>query len=234
VEMKVEDAFIASMKQQCGYVVGDASALRTVMDALRREHKLYEFAPVWFDNDKVASLSADLIRRKDRDDNALKAEKEMEGKQKAEWEVRVRRENGPRAQALKVRIHNLAKEAAEKTERRGVGAEHLFPGYSAWLSRRFADQWETTEITSDVGDFGVGQWNGRPLDGVIVKTTVKQRNRLLGAYDAACFFFGLVDDVEFSMQRDSFALECGNSERAITNWKVRRQFKSKWNWEPGD
>ena len=28
VEMKVEDAFIAIMKQQCGYVAGDASALR--------------------------------------------------------------------------------------------------------------------------------------------------------------------------------------------------------------
>jgi hypothetical protein len=58
----------------------------------------------------------------------------------------------------------------------------------------------------------------------------------LGAYDTGCFFFGLVDDVEFSMQRDPFALECANSDSAVTNWKVniRRQFKSKWNWEPGD
>ena len=246
VEMKVEDAFIAIMKQQCGYVAGDASALRTMMDALRRERKPYEFAPVWFETDNVANLSAELIRKKDQQEIDKKAKKDLADKrneqmqgQKTAIEAKLRKENGPRAQALRDRIHNLIhdlpKDAAEKAEPRTVDAEHavesLFPDYSAWLDKRLADQWETIEVTSDVDDFGVVQWNGRPLDGIIVKTMVKQKNRILGEYGAGCFLMGIVDDVEFSMQRDPITLQCNNNERPITNWKVRRQFKSKWNWE---
>jgi hypothetical protein len=187
-----------------------------------------------------------LIRRRDQEEANAKAQKEIDKErieqlqdQKNAVEAKLRKENGPRANALRDRIHNLIhelpKNAAEgaqrRTERRAVETERLFPQYSDWLNKRFADQWETAEVTLEIDDFGTLEWNGRPLDGIIVKTLVKQRNRIRGAIKADCFLFGLVDDVEFSMWRDLFAVECDNSERVITDWKVRRQFVSKWNWE---
>jgi tetratricopeptide (TPR) repeat protein len=237
VDMKVEDAFIALMKQQCGYVAGEESALRSLMSALRRERKLYEFAPLWFETGQVDAVSAELIRKEQQQQALAKARVATGKARKDAVELKLRKENGPRANALRDRIHNLIhdlpRDAAEKAGRRAVEGEHLFPQYLTWLNKRFADQWETAEVTSEVDEFGAVEWNGRPLDGVIVKTMVKQRNRIRGVNETDCFLFGLVDDVEFAMQRDPFALQCDGSDRAITNWKVRRQFASKWNWEPG-
>ena len=233
-ERKVGDAYFVLMRQQCGYVAGEEIALRTFMDALRRERKHYQFAPLWFETSQVAAVSAELIREKKRARDIEEAKKGFDEEQKKAAELRLRKENGPRANALLDRIHNLIhdlpRDAAEQAERRTIEAERrvieterLFPQYSAWLNKRFSEQWETSEVRSKVDDFGVVEWNGRPLDGVIIKTTVKQRNRIQGVNEEDCFLFGLVDDVEFSMQRDpfalQFALQCDGNDRAITNWK---------------
>ena len=113
VEMKVEDAFIAVMRQQCGYVAGEAGVLRTLMGALRRDRKLYEFAPIWFETDQVATLSDKLIRQNaqvkanaeakrqldDERNRQLRAQSDaVELKLKGKWS---------RANALRDRIHNL-------------------------------------------------------------------------------------------------------------------------------
>jgi hypothetical protein len=216
------------------------------MGALRNERKLYEFAPIWFETDQVDAVSSKLVRQRDQAEANAKAQKEIDKErnkqledQKNTVEAKLRRENGPRANALRDRIHNLiqdlpknaAEEAQRRTERRAVEMEHLFPQYLTWLNKRFGDRWETAAVTSDIDDFGALEWNGRPLDGMIVRTMVKQRNRIRGEIKTDCFLFGLVDDVEFSMWRDLFTVECEKSERLLTDWKVRRQFVSKWNWE---
>ena len=185
VDMGVEDAYIALNRQQCGYASGEASALRNLMVALRRERKLYEFAPIWFETDQVDAVSAELIRRRDQDENRNKAEKEIDKErskqlqaEKTATEVKLRKDNAPRANAHRDRIHNLIrdlpKNAAEKAERRAVETGRFFPLYLNWLNKRFAEQWETDEVTSEVNDFGDVEWNGRPLDGVIVHTMVNK------------------------------------------------------------
>jgi hypothetical protein len=250
VDMKVEDAFIALMKQQCGYAAGEASALRNIMQALRREKKLYEFAPIWFETDKVAAISAEIRQKKAEAAAAIKRQEDLDNAQKQKLhaqkeavEANLRTDSGPKAQALRDRIHNLInalpKDTADndssnlKTQQRVFEVERLFPEYLSWLNKQLGAQWETMDVQSEVNDFGVVQWNGRPLDSVIVKTTVKLRNRPQGAYETGCFLLGLVDDVEFAMQRDPFAVACDSSagQQTITKWKQRRQFKSKWNWE---
>jgi hypothetical protein len=40
--------------------------------------------------------------------------------------------------------------------------------------------------------------------------------------------FGLVDDREFTMQRDPFAVDC-ESGGAVSKWKVGEKFQSQWN-----
>ena len=69
-------------------------------------------------------------------------------------------------------IHDLVSGMAEK---RAVENANLFPTYSKWLDRRFADQWQTFNVSSDVADFGVVQWEQRPIDAVVVKTILHQK-----------------------------------------------------------
>ena len=122
-------------------------------------------------------------------------------------------------------IHDLVSAMAEK---RAVENADLFPTYSNWLDRRFADQWETFNVSSDVADFGVVQWENRPLDAVVVKTIVHQKNRIIGRYEDKCYLFGFVADEEFSMLRDSFAVDCSDAPD-LNKWKIGERFQSRWN-----
>jgi Family of unknown function (DUF6444) len=90
------------------------------------------------------------------------------------------------------------------------------------------NQWETYNVSSDVADFGTVQWNSRPLDAIIVKSTIQQKNRILGKYEDHCYMFGLVDDVEFGMERDPFVVDC-ESGSSVSKWKVGERFQSQWN-----
>jgi hypothetical protein len=124
-------------------------------------------------------------------------------------------------------VHDIVNAMAIK---RKVENSDLFPGYADWLNRRFADQWEIFNVTSDVADFGSVQWEHRPLDAVVVKTVVHQKNRILGKYDDKCYLFGFVNDEEFSIKRDAFAFDCDDAWH-LKSWKTGERFQSKWNAE---
>ena len=113
-------------------------------------------------------------------------------------------------------------------ENRIVDANNFFPDYSKWLKGRSDDQWETFNVSSEVADFGTVQWKGRPVDAIIVRSVIQQKNRILGKYEDRCFMFGYVDDREFAMQRDPFGLDC-ESLNALNKWKVGEKFQSQWN-----
>jgi hypothetical protein len=59
VDMTVDNAFVALTRLQCGYAAGEAAALRSLMLALRRDGKQYEFAPIWFSVDEVTSAGTE-------------------------------------------------------------------------------------------------------------------------------------------------------------------------------
>ena len=113
-------------------------------------------------------------------------------------------------------------------EERPVENAELFPGYSSWLNQRFADKWETFNVSSDLADFGTVQWDNRQLDAVVVKTIVHQKNRILSRYEDRCYLFGFVSDDEFSMLRESFAVDCGDT-LTLSRWKIGERFQSRWN-----
>jgi hypothetical protein len=41
--------------------------------------------------------------------------------------------------------------------------------------------------------------------------------------------FGLIDDVEFMMQRELFAVDCDGGSKFVNNWKIGKHFESQWN-----
>jgi peptidoglycan hydrolase-like protein with peptidoglycan-binding domain/uncharacterized protein YecT (DUF1311 family) len=232
-------AFHGLQKHDCGYVAGDSAVLREIMDALRREKIQYAFAPVWFEQRDVQQATFDTnnkreeaIRTQTLIDRAKKAEEELAAKrladkqsEKSVIERALRQKNGVRARGLMNTIHDFVRGLAEK---RLVDTEEFFQNYSRWLNRRFGDQWETFNVSSDVTDFGTVQWNGRPVDAIIVKSVIQQKNRILGKYEDQCFMFGFVDDREFTMQRDPFDVDC-DSGSAVNRWKVGEKFQSQWN-----
>jgi hypothetical protein len=166
------------------------------------------------------------LDRKRKAEEALQAERDKSKQnQKGETERNLREANGTKARGLMNYIHDLVSGMAEK---RRVDNSDLFPTYSMWLDRRFADQWETFNVSSDVADFGGVQWENRTLDAVIVKTIVHQKNRILGRYEDRCYFFGFVADDEFDMLRDSFAVDCDDAPD-LKKWKAAERFQSRWN-----
>jgi hypothetical protein len=234
------NAFIALSRMQCGYAAGNAASLRDLMVPLRRDDKTYEFAPLWYSTDSVIAAGTEALKREEQSkidkENKKKIDEALGGqnkRQKENIERELREQNGPRARGLRDQIQSLIKQAADKplaeTPRRAKETERWFPSFSAWLNKRFDEQWETDEVSSDIVDYGKVQWNGRALDGIIIETTITQRNRIKGARQTYRFRFGLVDDAEFMMKRDLFDVETGSSDRAIAYWKTRRDFISLWN-----
>jgi hypothetical protein len=240
ITMTTDNAFVALTRQQCGYAAGDANTLRTLMLALRRDDKKYEFAPVWFATDDVTAAGINEIKRRDalekaktdqaNIDETLRRQQEA---QKHVTEDELRGESGPRARALRDQVDGVVKADAFKPltdkPRRATETQVLFPTFASWLDRRFDDQWETTDVVSEIADYGKVQWNGRTLDGIIVQTKVTQKNRIKGVYETSCFILGMVKDDEFSMLRDMFGVPCGSSSATLEDWKSRREFTSLWN-----
>jgi len=216
------------------------------MVALRRDHDRdqvkYTFSPVWFTKEDVARATFDT--RDARQQAIRKAAIESQQKQaqaaidaarlkaqqgtKSAIEQGLHEKNGVRARGLMNGIGDFVRGLADK---RLDDVDHRFSTYSSWLVKRFSDQWETFNVTSDIADFGTVQWKGRSLDAIIVKSTIQQKNRILGKYDDACFMFGLVDDVEFMMQRELFSVDCGSGGAFLTKWKLGQNFQSQWNAE---
>jgi hypothetical protein len=140
------------------------------MLALRREKMKYTFAPVWWDEKDAVQTTFDVhdatqqeilkqqdLDRKRKAEEALQAERDRSKEtQKGEIERKLRDANGTKARGLMNYIHDLVSAMAEK---RAVENADLFPSYSQWLDRRFADQWETFNVTSDVADLALRNGN---------------------------------------------------------------------------
>jgi DNA gyrase/topoisomerase IV subunit A len=218
----------------------EAGVLGNLLQALHRDKFKYVFSPVWFDKADMEQATFDDRDRqqqailKQHEDELKKAEadkleqerRRKQEQQKTEIERRLREQNSVKARGLVNEIQELAQNLAENR----VVNNH-FPAYSNWLNQRFADQWETFQVTSDVADFGTVQWQGRTLEAIMVKSVIQQKNRILGRYSRDCFEFGFINDVEFAMERELFSVDCDKGKDFVKKWSIGNQFKSQWNVE---
>jgi hypothetical protein len=53
-EMKIDQAFIAAKRGQCGIVYANAADLNVLLSALKRENMTYHMLPIWYDINEVA------------------------------------------------------------------------------------------------------------------------------------------------------------------------------------
>jgi uncharacterized protein len=232
-------AFLGLQRRQCGYLLGEASALGLIMPALRRDNLKYAFAPVWWSYEEVDQATFDVndarqqeiikkdqIKQQQQALDALTAQRARDKEtQKTEIERRLREKNGVKARGVENDIHDLVSGVAEK---RAIDRDGVFSSYSEWMDRRFADHWETFSVNSEIADFGLIQWQRRPLQAIVVMSVIHQKNRILGKYEDQCYMFGLVDDEEFNMWRESFAVDCTDGS-FVSRWKIGKSFQSQWN-----
>jgi hypothetical protein len=248
VDMSADQAFVSLQRKQCQYAVAEATVLKDLSQALRREQMAFQFLPVWFDDQEVAAAAFEARDEREqrirREAEAARAAADLQSllddrakrneQQKTVVEARLRAENSVRSRALKDRVDTLVRNVADRRTtpegKRGTEALHArFPKLTAWWVARQEDQWETFEVTTEVSDFGTFTWKDRPLDAVIVRTVIQEKNRILGQYSKHCFLLGLVSDVEFEMEREPVEAKCEASQDAIRKWKTVGSFKSRWN-----
>jgi hypothetical protein len=156
---------VALNRQRCGYAAGDAEALRNLMVALGRDGKQYNYAPIWYSPEEVIAAGNEIVNNRDAEEkekgainNMLEENRRQRASQKQAIEKGLRNQYGPRARGLWDRIQSAVKKASEKpidgSVRRATETQRSFPTVSAWLNHQFDDQWETTDVSSNVSDFG--------------------------------------------------------------------------------
>jgi hypothetical protein len=238
IDTAKETAFFGLQRKQCGHVVAEATALRDLMAGLRREKLKYAFAPLWWGDEDLKRATFDVHdaveqqrrkkdldrQRKEANDNLQKEREKQHQQEKAEQEKQLRAKYGVRARGLMNGIHDFVRGIADGR----LNDDGRLRNISDWLNRRFADQWQTYNVISDIADFGTADWQGRRLDAIMVKSMIQQKNRILGKYEDTCFIVRLIDDVEFTIQREAFAVNCDDGNQVMANWKAGRSFQSLW------
>ena len=231
-------AYRGLQRHQCGLVAAEESVLHNIMQALVRDKANFVFAPVWFSQEDLSQATFDIRDkqeqeilkqheedRKTQEAEALEQKRRQQREQdKTQLERQLRAENNVKAQGLLNEVQDFIQKLAQNRT-----IDNRFPAFSSWLAQRFAEQWETFQISSDVADYGTAQWNGRALEAVMIRSIVQQKNRIIGKYSRDCFVFGFINDVEFAMEREFVATDCDKGQTAIKKWTVGNQFKSEWN-----
>jgi hypothetical protein len=198
----------------------------------------YVFSPVWWDDKDVDRAAFDVrdareqeIRKRHAQELIWEKQQELEEQRKKDQESRkteiekqLRLKNSVRAHELMNKVDDCIKPLVEQ---RSTDCGY-FPEYSAWLNQRFSDHWETFNLNAQVADFGTVKWQDRPLDAIIVKAVIQQKNRMLGKYEDQCWLLGMIDDGEFQMIREPFAVDCENPA-IVKRWEVGGDFQSEWN-----
>jgi hypothetical protein len=236
---RLEAAFIALKRDQCGGLYAESRDLKGVVEALKRDKLDFVALPFWADervvekaqgeaseSAKVEAETAAAVARKATDQQAIDAKKAADvARTKVAREEVLRRENGARAGAGQAALSKLVDAMLKGTP---DAESMIFPQTSLWLRTLTGDGWEYVGLTEAVSDFGVSNWKERKLDTVVVDFSFSFKNRVLGENKVYCRSLGIVIDGEFDMPREPVEDECRDGNPTIANWKLGRKFMSQW------
>jgi hypothetical protein len=105
-----------------------------------------------------------------------------------------------------------------------------FPDLARQARLRRAEQWQLETVESVVQEFGLGQWSGRRLDTVVVRSEIRLRNPDVGRYETVCVLTGYIEDLEFNRVRLTEQTGCDRDGPArIERWLTGIGFESRWN-----
>ncbi len=237
-DTNIDDAFVNIQKRQCGAVYASAADLKTVTAALAREGIPYALSSLWiFPTDveredgaltekaRIAAQEETERAQRNADQSRLASlrAKDLSATQAAQ-QAALRQKFGDRAKAAAAA---LGSEIIAWTRDQSGQIAGFYPAYAAWLADKLADHWEVMTIDTEVRDFGISTFKSRELDTIFLQLTLHLKNRMLGEYKDACFFFGRINDTDFLMSREPAYAKC-DDEATISTWQDGHQFKSEW------
>jgi hypothetical protein len=240
-----DDAFIRAKRNYCGFIYADASSLRELAVAFKRDDVPYSFVESWsstedFANAKNAVLVEQAKRNADEEAARQRAENERrlaevrkkeEGVNRRKATDLLQQQSGPRVRGLLAEFEQSLDQFLEK-EPNSVGQDSiatLYPTFAKWYRARIIEGWELQKRDSvEIVDFGRSVWNERSLETTYLRLNMKLKNRVIGVYDSSCWVFSRVEDTEFKMYRMPVVMRCDGSDSQITMQKQRTTFRSEW------
>ncbi|MGJ4859507.1 peptidoglycan-binding protein [Labrys sp. La1] len=241
----VDEAYAALRRDQCRVLYGSDQTLKKIGEALSRDGISFSYAPVWFDQPRLAAEQTKLDAEKQSQLKTAEAARlaaeeakklsEMklaeDQKSKAAQELQLRQQNGPAASGLSNLLsYGLRKSVLNENGNQPTGPSidiaSSFPKFAAWNAGLEHDAWKPTDVIVTTKDYGSANWKGRNLQAIIVQADVKMKSAERGEYKDACFIFGTVIDTEFQMVRDPYEAPCSDDTSAA--WLTGHDFRSSW------
>lgn len=223
--MSANTAFWGVQQRKCDFIYGIGSELSKFFAALRREERAYEVAPITFVRKDIDAEIADKARRK-----KIAAEQKLKEDQKSrddrqKKQMALRKENADRANGLKA---ILTEEATAILQQKSTDGTR-FPRLLWAVGMRRYDRWDLAAMTSEIIDFGIGEWGGRRLETALVEIKSRERNRIRGEEKIYCQRIGIVLDSDYQMKREPIEGSCDDDAVSILRWEKRLHFESRWN-----
>lgn len=250
----VNDAFRKIQRSECGNVYATASDLVILIAAARNNQMEFDFLPFWVSNEAIAALAvekteSEKARLSDEEARLQRAQLQKE----AEEALRKKAlsEQNDLRKKYDVRFSVIADELTTATKAAvefgfthspfdsNYAQEYLklpildaqnvessaFDSIIHDIQDLALEKWEQIGIQVDKADYGIAEYNGRVLEGVVIDVNVEIKNRIIGDFDTYCRTIRAVIDDDFDMWRNIEIDQCG---LVGNNWRLANRFESKW------
>jgi len=243
IEVSIENGFKQTQRGNCGLLYAESANLAKLYKAIKNIKVKYQTIPNWvsikdiektykriIDNEKkdlegeAKRVAEEKLRKSEEDARRKKDLVDARNKQKE-----LRRTYQPKVSAILEEFEKLI--AREKAEKEG---SKLYPVFVEWFAEKEKSGWEEDEkkTNSNIMDYGKVVWGeDRILEADIIQRIVSLKNRDQGLRKEHCFIFLKIVDVEFTMYREAFSVDCTEGRYAIDKWKKSFSFESLWNVE---
>jgi hypothetical protein len=199
-------ALAAAQRGECGAIFGDASTLREIEAALRRDGAPATPAGVWL----TPPQWEDLLQR-----------------------AGVPRSTAERRRLLASKVNPLAERLVTDLQafiaadgKSGPVATEFAP-FAQWYAQLKASSWALAVQRYEIDDYGDASWSGGSLPTVSVIVYFGLTAANAPKPETNCMVFVWLDDASAGARRESTAFRC-DAVTEIERWKRQHGLKSKW------
>lgn len=241
IQDNAERSYARAMRGECGAVMAAGASLNAFLAGFARDGLRHRLTPIWFEADHVEQARQAVIARDEERLRDLAAMRQnLEGRalllreQRATAEARRQaRETDLRstyAQEARAAFNDLQEGAFAIIDDSSVAnrPHSLFPRFAEWRREQISGGWEFSDRHAELLDFGLADWEGRRLEGIVIRLHLTARNPALGAYQERCLVLGYLIDAEFGYRRDAFETDCSGAANIVDDWRSGRRYASRW------
>ena len=248
------DAFRSVQRDKCGYIYAVSQDLAQLIDAAKNSNLEYNVLPVWVSEKALLEIAEKRtqIAKTQLSEQEARQQKMLLNEQarKAAMEkalvrqAALRKKYDTRYTAILDQLTIITKNAIDF----GFEKSPLEPNYNRQylaldvidpstgntspfdpiienMQELALEKWEQTGVTFDKIDYGLVNYNGRSLEGVVVEIKLTIKNRVIGKFETYCRNIRAIQDPDFDMWRK---IKIENCEVDNDEWELANDFESRW------